>query len=165
MSDPSEPTYRERAVAFAEDALGVQEHPRGSNTGPEVDGYLAEVGLPPGNPWCMAAAYHFQKHAALHAGVPVPIPATGLCAALYAWAVKSGKLTKTPRPADIGLRKGGPRGHDHAVTVTARVPGNLVTAIAGNTSLDGESREGYIVARHTYAMEDLDFVSVSDETS
>jgi hypothetical protein len=162
---PAPPTYRQRVVAFVTSAEGVQEHPIGSNAGPEVNQYLAAVGLGPGYAWCCAFAVWAQHHAAMHAGIPTPVPATGLCSTLFAWAKQHGKLVAAPHPGDIGLRKGGPRGHDHAVTVTARVPGNLVEAIAGNSSTSADTREGWIVAKHTYAMEELDFVSVSPEAS
>src|SRR4051812_20824490 len=49
------PSIPEAVLAVAKSQLGVQEHPRGSNSGPEVDRYLDFVHTRPGEPWCAAA--------------------------------------------------------------------------------------------------------------
>jgi hypothetical protein len=50
---------QEKTIELARSQLDVTEHPHGSNRGPEVDGYLREVGLDPAAghyPWCAAFA-------------------------------------------------------------------------------------------------------------
>jgi hypothetical protein len=162
---PQPPTFRTRILAFALDALEnhVHEQPIGSNRGPQVDQYNEEAGVPLGSPWCLTFAYFCVHHASLHAGIPCPIPRGGLCSALYDWARAHGKLTATPQPGDIGLVRGGPRGHEHAVIVVSGDGPGLFREIAGNTSgsLAGVSvYEGYCVAEHTRPISECDFVSV-----
>lgn len=45
---------REDLVRYAISFLGTEEKPRGSNSGPLVDQFLAYVGVKPGNAWCCA---------------------------------------------------------------------------------------------------------------
>ncbi|KXK57918.1 MAG: putative peptidoglycan binding domain protein [Chlorobi bacterium OLB7] len=52
------------AIAAAKSQLGVLENPLGSNKGPEVNAYLASVGLGPGYFWCMAFVYWCYQQAA-----------------------------------------------------------------------------------------------------
>ena len=52
------------AIAFAETQLGVEEQPKLSNRGPEVDEYLRSVGLNPVGQhysWCAAFIYYCFK--------------------------------------------------------------------------------------------------------
>jgi hypothetical protein len=61
-------------LAVAKSQLGVQEHPRGSNSGPEVDRYLAFVHTRPGEPWCAAAVSWCCNGAALPKCGTAPAP-------------------------------------------------------------------------------------------
>lgn len=155
-------SLRDRIIAFAEEALAehVQEHPKGSNRGPDVDYFNMEAGAPPGSAWCLSFAYHCISHAAEHEGVPVPIERTASCAELYRWAVDHGRTTREPQPGDIGLLRGGPHGHHHAVIVRAVLQGGLIQSIEGNTDTDG-SPEGYEVARRIRHEAGIDFVRVA----
>lgn len=45
---------REDLIRYAISFQGTEEKPRGSNSGPLVDQFLAYVGVKPGNPWCCA---------------------------------------------------------------------------------------------------------------
>jgi hypothetical protein len=52
--------------------IGVKEV-GGNNRGPEVEAWLARVGLPPGNPWCMAFAWCCVDDAFRSLQLPNPI--------------------------------------------------------------------------------------------
>ena len=56
---------------------GVREHPLGSNSGPEVNQYLASVGLGAGDPWCAAFVYWCFKKASGELGVQNKLIKTG----------------------------------------------------------------------------------------
>ena len=62
-----------QALQVAITQIGVMEKPKGSNSGPEVDAYLASVGLPPGLPWCMAFNNFCVQKAARDAGVSASV--------------------------------------------------------------------------------------------
>jgi hypothetical protein len=152
-------TFRDRILAFAQADLATQEQPIGSNRGARVDLFNQEAGAPLGSPWCMSFAWFCVHHAAMHAGIACPILRTASCAALYAWARAQGRLTASPQPGDIGLVKGGPHGHEHAVIVISGDGPGLFRECAGNTNTSGGS-EGYEVAEHVRRMSACDFVSV-----
>ena len=65
------------ALAFAGTQIGVMEQPVGSNKGPEVNAYLASVGVAPGNFWCMAFIHFCFMKAAKAAGMANTLPKTG----------------------------------------------------------------------------------------
>lgn len=76
------------ALRAVEDALAVvgTHETAEDNHGPEVRQYLESVGLPEGNPWCMAFVIFRLKKAA--AGLKVdlpPIPFTGYTPAFANW--------------------------------------------------------------------------------
>lgn len=153
-------TLSERVLAFAREELAahVQEEPHGSNRGARVDEYNRTAGVVLGSPWCLAFAYWCVGHAAAHTGVVVPICRTGSCHVLFDWADVAGRLLGTPVPGCVGLVRGGPFGHEHAVVVEAVLPGGRLATVEGNTNADG-AVEGYEVARHTFRRAaDLDFV-------
>jgi len=68
------------ALEMAISQLGVREEPPGSNHGPEVDQYLAAVGIgpdvtdPDDRAWCQAFVYWCFREAAEQLGVPCPLP-------------------------------------------------------------------------------------------
>jgi CHAP domain len=154
-------TFRDRILAFAQADLGTEETPIGSNRGTRVDLFNQEAGAPLGSPWCMSYAYFCVHHASLHAGIAVPILRTASCSALYAWAAAHGKLTATPQPGDIGLLKGGPNGHHHAIIVVSGDGPGRVKSLEGNTDPVAGSPEGYGVFARERDMGSLDFVSVT----
>ncbi len=135
---------------------GVLEKPIGSNSGPEVDQYLASVGLPPGNFWCMAFAYWCFREAAASIGIKNPAIKTG--GVLDAWnkARSGGIPTVTCEDAlnDPGKIKPGMifimstgGGYGHTGIVVA-LRGNVLETIEGNTNKEGSSN-GIGVFRRT----------------
>ena len=56
--------------------LGVKENPEESNSGPEVNEYLASTNTAPGNPWCAAFCFWRFKRAAGNGSVPNPVVKT-----------------------------------------------------------------------------------------
>src|SRR5687767_8447454 len=67
----------EDAVNEALSQLGVMEQPAGSNSGPQVNKYLASVGLDPGFFWCAAYIFWCFDEAAKKAGRSNPLVKTG----------------------------------------------------------------------------------------
>lgn len=135
------------ALATALKHNGIEEMPRGSNSGPDVDVYLRSVGLGPGYPWCMAFVYYCVNKAAKQLGITNPLLKTG--SVLTQWNETTlRKLTNRDtgvlKPGDIFIMDfGGGNGHTGFVI---SVNGSVVNTIEGNTNADG-SREGYEVAK------------------
>ena len=134
------------ALQIANLQLGVQEQPRGSNSGPEVDLYLKSVGLEPGYAWCMAFVYYCVGQAAAQLAVKNPLIKTG-GVMLQANKTKLPKLTPRDakvKPGDIFIMafKNG-TGHTGFVE---KIKNGIITTVEGNTNNDG-SREGFKVAR------------------
>jgi len=143
-------------VAVAASQIGVLEQPLGSNSGPEVDAYLASVGLDPGNYWCMAFVFWCFRESAKDLSVKNPAIKTG--GVLDAWnrARNDGVVTLTTEQAlhDPGKIKAGMvfinstgGGNGHTGIVVA-VHGNVLETIEGNTN-DSGSRNGIGVFRRT----------------
>jgi hypothetical protein len=71
------------ALAVAAAQIGVREQPEGSNSGPEVDRYLASVGVAPrvgpaaNRAWCAAFVYWCFQTAARSLAVTNPVVKTG----------------------------------------------------------------------------------------
>jgi len=81
------------ALGMAVTQLGVMEVPLGSNRGPMVDKYLASVGCPPGNFWCMSFVHWCFLQAATAAKMANPFPKTASC--IDAWnKVKAAQPSK-----------------------------------------------------------------------
>jgi hypothetical protein len=126
---------------------GVRETPGQPNTGPEVNAYLASVGLNPGFPWCQAFVYWSFDKAATGAGVANPCVRTAgvldhwakspTTARVYAQAAFDNP--ELVRPGAIFIIDHG-SGKGHAGLVRSIVSGQINT-IEGNTNQAG-SREG-----------------------
>lgn len=117
--------------------VGVREA-SGRNDGPEVERYLAHVGLGPGYAWCAAfVSYHLDQ-----CGVRNPRSAWSPAFASVAdqvWTPR--KASRSPRPGDvfsIWFANLGRVGHVGFVT---GLDGNYINTVEGNTSGPG-SREG-----------------------
>lgn len=136
-------------VAQGEEARRVREVPPDSNCGPDVEGYLASVGVPPGYSWCCAFTYWCFKRAAeqLHRGNPMF--KTGGC--LKHWQMAEGqgarRILAAAAQANPGLLQpgmlfimdhGGGLGHTGIIESTA---GGLLTTLEGNTDAS-RTREG-----------------------
>lgn len=139
-------TLSELALQIANSHNGVQEIPRGSNSGPDVNQYLKSAGLTPGYPWCMAFVYYCVDQACKELDIPNPLLKTG--GALREWdETTCRKLTirdSALKPGDIFIMAfGGGTGHAGFVE---KIVGGLIYTIEGNTNQNG-SREGYEVAQ------------------
>lgn len=126
----------QKVVAVASSQVGNCEQPRGSNQGPEVDQYLASVGINFPAAWCAAFVYW------CHCEAGIDIPKTG--GVLDLWNKASANRVTDPQPGDVVIFDcGGGKGHTGIVEL---VDGDTLMAIEGNTNDDG-SRDGYEVAR------------------
>lgn len=148
------PPLIQSTLEIARSQIGVQETGN-TNTGPQVDRYLASVGLDPGNPWCAAFAYWCSTRAAAQANVSNPLPRTGSCEMIRAWAREHDLLRDTPNQGDLFLRvgyvasEGVIRAH-HAGFVD-EVTAATFTTIEGNSNEEGSS-DGYEVAHNIRAV-------------
>lgn len=127
-----------RALAVAVTQLGVQEEPKGSNSGPQVNKYLASIGLGPGYSWCMAFVYWCFREANAAAQL---VPTGGV---LRQWNERPQLRVTSPAPGDIFIMDYG-KGMGHTGIVEKVVGANIHT-IEGNTNSEG-SREGFEVSR------------------
>lgn len=93
-------TLAAEALAYALTQLGVTEH-GGNNRGPQVEQYLAAVGLPAGNPWCAAWVVACFQEAAGKLGLPCPVPATGSSQRLWERAQAYVVADGIPQPGDV----------------------------------------------------------------
>ncbi|HKP96804.1 MAG TPA: CHAP domain-containing protein [Fibrobacteria bacterium] len=133
-----------KALREAASQDGVMERPPGSNSGPEVDAYLASVGLGPGQYWCASFVYWCFQRASRKLGVPNPLIKTGGC--LDHWNRTKGKKIKTAdATANPGLllpgqifiiNHGGGNGHTGMVE---KVEGGFIDTIEGNSNPEGGS--------------------------
>ena len=109
------------ALQIARKFVGVSEQPAGSNRGPMVDKFLARVGVPPGNPWCLAFAYYCVDEAANELHIANPLKKTGSCSQFFKWAQETNRLVTRPSPGDLFLVIGGETGHLHTGFVAGPV--------------------------------------------
>lgn len=138
---------------------GVRERPLGSNSGPEVDKYLASVGLGPGFAWCAAFVYWCFKKAASDLGQGNPVYKTA--GVMNHWNSTTGKkisrLAAADNPSLIKpgsifiISTGGGFGHTGLVE---RVNGGYVATIEGNTNEAG-SRNGIGVFSRSRKINDI----------
>lgn len=132
----------EKILEIAITQLGVQEVPKNSNAGPQVEKYLKSVGLGKGYSWCMAFVYWCAREASIQVEVPNTLFKTG--GVLAMWNARPLLRVKTPQAGDIMiLDYGGGLGH---TGIVEKVSGTKVHTIEGNTN-DNGSREGYEVCR------------------
>ncbi|WP_281233500.1 CHAP domain-containing protein [Flavobacterium gelatinilyticum] len=132
----------EKILQIAITQLGVQEAPKNSNAGPEVEKYLKSVGLGKGYSWCMAFVYWCAVEASKQTALPNTLFKTG--GVLAMWNNRPLLRVKTPQPGDIMILDYG-KGLGHT-GIVEKVAGTKVHTIEGNTNDEG-SREGYEVCR------------------
>ncbi len=135
-----------KVVKKAKSQTGVLEDPIGSNSGPEVDEYLASVGLDPGYFWCMAFVYWCFDKSAKQLGVTNPAIKTA--GVIDHWNRTKGKRINSidavnnpskVRPGQIFIMSyGGGTGH---TGIVESVSGGFINTIEGNTNESG-SRNG-----------------------
>jgi hypothetical protein len=143
-------TLAEATVAYAKSQVGVQEHPKGSNRGPEVERYLAYVNLPAGKAWCAAFVSYCTGTSAADLSLDSTLKSSGGALALY---FKNPDLA-IDEPTDncIGIiDHGGGLGHAFFIETT---DGTNCHTIEGNTDPEG-GREGYMVAERDRATTDI----------
>ena len=134
--------FSERALHVAATKVGVQESPRGSNSGPWVDKFLKSVDLGPGYPWCAA----FAEWCYEEAGCPErTLPDSGLVADWKRYGKARGWLMKSPSRGRLFIIDNGD-GTGHIGFITGVLPDGSFSTIEGNTN-PGGSREGYGVFR------------------
>jgi hypothetical protein len=148
-SMPSTTSVGEAALAWAQNELlrGVREI-GGNNRGPDVNAYLANVNLPPGEPWCCAFAVMGIQEGAGKLGVPCTIPVTGACLHLWSRSVNNA-IGGMPLPGDIYvLQHSASTGHVGFVETVSADGFDVETEISGNTFADHGGRNGDCVALH-----------------
>jgi hypothetical protein len=133
----------ERIIAIATSQIGVQEIPKGSNSGPEIDQYLKSVGLGKGYAWCMAFVYWCVEKSCTEQGVANPLLKTA--GVLRQWNERPSLRQKQPQAGDIFIMDFG-KGLGHTGIVTKVLFNNRIETIEGNTNSQG-SREGQEVAK------------------
>ena len=136
------------ALYFALTHVGVCEVPPGSNRGPEIDAWCQEFRSPLGSYWCAIAVGKARKAG----GLWIPSECVGACNEWVCQATKDGLTTMTPIPGAAVVYgngthvEGGPYdGQLDAVHIgiVLRVE-PVVLSIEGNTTIEGESRNGWI---------------------
>lgn len=138
-------------LAEAKRYVGVQEHPRGSNRGVEIDYFIREAGLDPtgGYPWCAAFVGQVGRQAL---GAAWPCPRTAGVVALTLWAQsRTGIWQPAPAVGDLfALWESNltPPRYGHTGFVTGVDAAGGYETIEGNTSPAG-GREGFGVFRKT----------------
>lgn len=142
-------TVGEVALSWArkELARGVHEV-GGGNRGPDVEAYLTNVRLPPGEPWCCAFAVAGIQAGAKELRVVCKIPSTGSCLSLWERAVNA-RHQGMPLPGDIYvLQHTETTGHVGFVEGITPDGYYVESEISGNTFADRGGRAGDCVARH-----------------
>ena len=136
------------ALGMAVTQLGVMEQPLGSNAGPQVEKYLASVGLDGGFFWCMAFVFWCFREAAAQSGQANPFPKTAGC--IDAWNKVKAKspnriITRAAALANPTLVKpgqvfildhGGGAGHTGFVRQSF---GGPLRTVEGNTNPTGSA--------------------------
>jgi hypothetical protein len=136
-------------LAAGEEAKAVREKPLNSNRGPEVNAYLARIGLDPGYAWCCAFVYWCFDEAALAVRRGNPMVRTGGCmrhwnaaSAAGARRVLSHEAVANPsllRPGMFFIMDHG-RGLGHTGFIES-IEGGFISTIEGNTDAS-MTREG-----------------------
>lgn len=122
-------------LRFALGQDGVREA-RAANTGPEVNRYLASVGLGPGYAWCAAFVYWAISGAAKAAGIDPPFLRSAYCPDIHSWARHRDILHSTPQVGDafLYLVPEGGRVWAHHIGLVTAVGGGRFRTIEGNTN-------------------------------
>jgi hypothetical protein len=138
-------TYREKALRIALKEVGVKEQPPGSNRGPRVDQYQDADGLPGrGYPWCMA----FVQWAYRQAGRPLDPAKTASVGFFLGWARGQGLVTSKPLRGDVVCYQFDSNNWpDHVGIVSRVLPGGLILAVEGNTSITSDDNGGSVMLR------------------
>ncbi|MGH8175579.1 MAG: CHAP domain-containing protein [Steroidobacter sp.] len=152
-----------QALAVAASQIGVREQPEGSNSGPQVDRYLASVGVTPrvgpaaNRAWCAAFVYWCYQTASRSLGAVNPVVKTG--GVLRHWDLARANASakrhrKQQAIQDPGLVKPGfvfvydfGRGLGHTGIVERLDNGRLITIEGNIDDAKTPGREGVGVFR------------------
>jgi hypothetical protein len=133
------PAIRDRALEIALTQIGVREI-GGTNRGPQVEAYLAAVGLGPGQPWCCAFVIWCYAGAVkqVGGGRGLPLRRTGKCARLWSTSPEAWRSVEpTVGAVFIRLeRPDDPNSDGHTGIVTAW-DADHISAVEGNTNASG----------------------------
>lgn len=136
-----------RTIEIAASQIGVTEHPPGSNTGPQVDQYLAAVHCPPPNPWCSALVCWAVQQAANNTGTTPELRFSA--SALQLFRKNPAYQFRTITPDDVPCiavhDHGHNKGHTFFVVGLDESTGQLQT-IEGNSDKAGSRTGGSVVA-------------------
>ncbi|MEN2416383.1 CHAP domain-containing protein [Flavobacterium mesophilum] len=135
-------TLAQKTLEIAIAQIGVEEIPKYSNSGPEVEIYLKSVGLTKGYSWCMAFIYWCTQNASAQTNLKNPLKKTG--GVLDQYNSSRFLVQKSPMVGDIFILDLG-KGLGHT-GIIEKIAGNIIHTIEGNTN-DSGSREGYKVCR------------------
>jgi len=130
----------QRTLQTALTQLGVQEIPKNSNAGADVEKYLKSIGLGKGYSWCMAFVYWCVKTSLLP-NETNPLLKTG--GVMRMWNERPNLRKTKPMVGDIMILDYG-KGLGHTGIVNKLLPNGMIETIEGNTNDEG-SREGYEV--------------------
>jgi hypothetical protein len=129
------------ALAVAKRALldiGICEIPPGSNRSGRIDEYVQAVGSPLASFWCAAAVAAWFREA----GARTPPSSAASCDVWMGWAKLAGLWQPAPAIGSAVVY-GKPTDASHIGVIVRVDP--LLLAVEGNTSLDGDSRNGVAV--------------------
>ncbi len=152
-----------KTIEIARTQIGVTEHPPGSNRGPEVDRYLASVGLDASKgayAWCAA----FVSHCVREAGKALNYTLRFKRSARALGLVQNNPdlILPAPIPGCIGvIDHGGGLGHTffiYALDLTN--PGTLFT-LEGNSDAAGSRTGGSVVLRTRQAKDCCAFIQIA----
>lgn len=136
-------TVPEKALEIAISQIGVEENPRGSNSGPQVNEYLKSVGINFPASWCMAFIYWCFDKAAKEMQKANMMAKTG--GVLMQWNKRKENFSVSlPLPGDVFIMDYG-KGLGHT-GIVEKVENGFIHTIEGNTNSEG-GREGFEVCR------------------
>jgi hypothetical protein len=135
-------TLAQKTLEIAIAQIGVEEIPKYTNSGPEVEIYLKSVGLGKGYSWCMAFIYWCTQNASRQTAIKNPLKKTG--GVLDQYNSRPFLVQSIPKAGDIFILDLG-KGLGHT-GIVEKVTGDIIHTIEGNTN-DIGSREGYKVCR------------------
>lgn len=146
-------SVRLQALRIAGTHVGDRETSR--NSGPEVDAFLASVGLGPGYPWCAAFVYFCFREAAASVRAPNPCPRTAGALRLWDLCTPQADLTQFVSP-DAGSVFVIDHGHGlgHVGFVEELLDDGTLRTIEGNTAPTG-TREGDGVYRRSRRISEI----------
>lgn len=140
---PNQFGIRHKALETALSQEGVKETT--NNGGPQVDQYLASVGLGTGYAWCMAFVYWSYQQAAKNTGITNPLTKTG--GVLNQWNNTPPQYKKkTPSVGSIFIMDLG-KGNGHTGIVTKVNADGTINTIEGNTNAAGSANGNAVLRR------------------